>query len=153
VQPGDRLVCAFIEPLPVDREFKKWYLHVTIVAWFRLEDSSESLAEGFQKALTPIQPFEAKIGPEMKLRSKRHRGANQLETSYFTDIEPRVRIYLHKKRAWIVDETTKRRYPYRPHVTFQGDDRLHEGDSFYCDLLYIVEQKGDYKIIEAEVLL
>lgn len=71
----------------------------------------------------------------------------------FTSIEQRVRNYFHKKRAWLVDETTKIRREFRPHVTAQKTGRLREGDTFVCDRLYIVEQKGGFKEIVGEILL
>jgi hypothetical protein len=70
-----------------------------------------------------------------------------------TGIEQKVRSYLHKKRAWLVDETTKRKYNFRPHVTTQGEHALQPGDKFYINRLYIVEQKGDYKEIMSEIHL
>lgn len=146
--PGDRLVCAFVEPQEVGRQFTDWLLHVTIVPWFRLPDLSAQIAAGLAKALTPIQPFEASAGGMVKFGPKKNRPARLLELpTPFTEIEQRVRSYFHKKRTWLVDETTKRRHEFRPHVTTQKSGELAEGQTFKVDKLYIVEQKGDYKEI------
>ena len=152
--PGDRLVCVFVETQKVGVHFKDWLLHVTIVPWFRLESSSETIAQGLQRAVTTIAPFEARAGDIVKFGPKKNRPARLLELpTPFTEIEQRVRSYLHKKRAWLVDETTKKPRQFRPHVTVQKAGELDEGQTFRVSSLYIVEQKGDYKEIVAEVPL
>lgn len=150
--PGDRLVCAFVEPQKAGARFKTWMLHVTIVPWFRLEDSSERIAIGLQKALTAIQPFEAKTVGETVMGPRKRR-AHLLESAAFPEIEQQVRNYLHKKRAWLVDETTKKPRTFRPHVTFQGDEHLASDDRVRCSNVYLVEQRGDYKEIMGMVEL
>lgn len=129
-------------------------MHVTIVPWFRLGDGSEQVAAGLAEACAAIRPFEAKTGEEVMLGPKKNRPARLLELpTPFTEIEQKVRAYLHKKRAWLVDETTKRRHEFRPHVTVQEGSELDGGKTFRVDRLYIVEQKGDYKEITAEIHL
>jgi hypothetical protein len=138
----------------VGDEFSKWPLHVTIIPWFRLDDLSEQIARGLTEAMSSISPFLATVGEEVLFGPRKDRPANLLQLpSPFMHIEPKVRSYLHKKRAWLVDETTKRRYEFRPHVTVQGSHRLKPGDGFSCGRLYIVEQMGDYKKVTAEVIL
>jgi len=143
--PGDRLACLLIDPLKTGDRFLHWPLHVTIVAWFRLDDSSEQLGRGFARALRPVRPFTVRAGYEAHF-GPRGRLVRLLETSpELTEVEQKVRAYLHKKRAWLVDETTKRHYDFRPHVTAQAGRRLPSGAIVECDRLYIVEQKGDYR--------
>lgn len=152
--PGDRLVCAFVEPQPVGTQFKTWLLHVTIVPWFRLEEATAVVAEGLVRALTIVGPFTAVGVGEALFGPQKNRPVRLLEPSApFMQSEAKVRSYLHQKRAWLVDETTKRRYEFRPHVTAQGDLLLPAAVSFEIAQLYIVEQKGDYKEIVAEVRL
>jgi len=150
--PADRLICTFVDQQDTGAQFKHWLLHVTIVPWFRLDDSSEAIAQGLARALKSIVPFEAFADGEAHFGPRKRRPVALLQQpTPFTNIEAKVRTYLHKKRAWLVDETTKRRYEFRPHVTAQGDAGLEPGDTFWCDRLYIVEQKGDYKEIVSEV--
>jgi 2'-5' RNA ligase len=152
--PGDRLVCAFVEPQSVGTQFTDWLLHVTIVPWFRLHESPKTIATGLTTALTPIEPFEASAGELALFGPKKNRPARLLETpTPFTEVEQKVRSYLHKKRAWLVDETTKRRHQFRPHVTVQKSGELARGRTFKVYKLYIVEQKGEYKEITAEIHL
>lgn len=151
--PGDRLVCAFVRPQTTGMQFKKWLLHVTIVPWFRLEDESADIAGGLEQALKTISPFEARVDGAAKFGPRRREVSLVKQPTGLNEVEAKVRGYLHKKRAWLVDETTKRRYDFRPHVTMQGDEKLQDGDTFWVDRLYIVEQKGDYKEIVAEVNL
>jgi len=152
VVPGDRLVCALVRPMMVGESFARWPLHVTIVPWFRLPDSSEMIASGLAQALATIQSFQVRADGEAMMGPRRQRHARLMQQpTPLSDIEQKVRTYLHKKRAWLVDETTKRKYQYRPHVTDQGSGALQEGDTFWCDRLYIIEQKGDYKEIMSEV--
>jgi|GEM_PF-592764 len=144
--PGDRLICAFVENRPVGVQFKHWFLHVTIVPWFRLEEPSDVIAQGLSRSLKSIRPFEAVADGEARFRSRQNSPVTLLQQpTPFTEIEQKVRAYFHKKRALLVDETTKKHYEFRPHVTAQGDEGLKFGDMFWCDRLYIVEQKGDYQ--------
>jgi hypothetical protein len=152
MRPGDRLVCAFIEPHGLGTKFTEWFLHVTIVPWFRLDDESKQVAAGLGAALTPVEPFEARIIGETKM-GPRKRSAHLLESASFEEVERRVRAYFHKKRAWLVDETTKKPRQFRPHVTFQGETHLNKDDVIFCDRLYIVEQQGGHKEITGVVEL
>jgi 2'-5' RNA ligase len=150
--PGDRLICAFVDPGYVGETFGDWFLHVTIVPWFRLDESSEVIAHGLSEALKAIGPFEAAGAGVASFRSRKKSLIRLLQLpTPFSGIEQKVRTYLHKKRAWLVDETTKRRYDFRPHVTSQGSQELARGEVFRCDRLYIVEQKGDYKEVVSEI--
>lgn len=152
--PGDRLVCAFIEEQRAGTQFKAWLLHVTIVPWFRLPDSSEVIVEGLEQALKTITPFEVVADGEAMFGPRKNRPVRLLkQPTPLSDIEAKVRTYLHKKRAWLVDETTKIRQDFRPHVTMQKDNGLQAGEKFMINRLYIVEQKGEYKEIVAEVKL
>jgi hypothetical protein len=151
--PGDRLICAFVDPVSVGKTFSNWLLHVTIVPWFRLDDSSDQIARGLQTALSPIPQFQVKVGEEVRLGPKKNRPAHLVEEGLFPDIEKRIRNYLHKKQAWLVDETTKRKQQFRPHVTFQGDNHVKTGDVLVFDAVYIVEQRGSYKEVVAAIPL
>jgi 2'-5' RNA ligase len=148
--PGDRLVCALVGNFKVGDEFTRWPLHVTIVPWFRLDDLSEQIAEGLTKALTTIKPFEVVIG-ESALFGPRKRPAHVLKRSDLTEVEKRVRKYFHQKRAWLVDETTKKKYNFRPHITYQGEEHMASEDRVTIDRLFIVQQHGDHKAVESVV--
>jgi len=152
--PGDRLVCAFVERQRVGLQFKTWLLHVTVVPWFRVPSSSEAIAAGLKQALKTIAPFEVAGESEAMFGLRKNRPVRLLvQLTILSDIEQKVRTYLHKKRAWLADETTKHRQEFRPHVAAQKDAGLQEGAKFIIDGLYIVEQKGNYKEIVAEVKL
>ncbi|HEX5744485.1 MAG TPA: 2'-5' RNA ligase family protein [Candidatus Saccharimonadales bacterium] len=154
MQPGDRLICTLVEPLGVGHRFKEWPLHVTVLPWFRLEDPSYRVAAGLARAFSGIGPFSAKAGKDVRLGPKKNRPARVLEPAgSFPELEARTRSYLHKKRAWLVDETTRTRREYLPHVTYQRGDVLGADRTIYCDRLYVIEQKGDYKEIVAEIPL
>jgi len=152
--PGDRIVCAFVELQLVGAQFKVWTLHVTIVPWFRLDESSEVIAKGLETALQTTSLVklegdgESLFGPRKNRRVRLLKPFEPLE-----EIEVKVRNYLHKKRAFLVDETTKKPYSFRPHVTEQNGFLLPESAAFEIDRLYIVEQKGDYKQIMSEIKL
>lgn len=153
MRPGDRLICALVEPLGVGRRFQGWPLHVTVIPWFRLGDDTERLAAGLRQAFTGIPPFESAVRGVTRLGPNKDRVAHLLEPALYPELESRARRYLHKKRAWLADETTRTRRPYLPHVTFQGDDHLEGGDSIYCDRVYIVAQEGDTKLVAGEIAL
>jgi 2'-5' RNA ligase len=154
MQPGDRLICAFVEPQVPSMQFKTWPLHVTIVPWFRLSDPSVQIASGLQEALHEVKVAivstgdEAQFGPRGNRQVRLLRPVGQLE-----QIEAKVRNYMHKKRAFMLDETTKKPYDFRPHVTAQNGFLLPESVPIRIAQLYIVEQKGDYKEIVSEMNL
>lgn len=152
--PGDRLICAFVEQQTVHSALKRWPLHVTIVPWFRLDDASERLAQGLTRALKEVSPFETVMDGAAFFGIKKNRPVRLIaQPTPFSHIEAKARTYLHKKRALLIDETTKRRVAYRPHVTNQGMMGLSEGATFWCERIYIVEQRGDYKEIVSDVTL
>jgi hypothetical protein len=149
--PSDRLLCAFVKPLPVDEAFKVWPLHVTIVPWFRLATSSNQLASELREKLAPIKPFEIKVGAQAKFGQRIVNLVKQ--PTPLSTIEQEARDTLKMHDAWLLDETTKRKWEYKPHVTEQQDARLRDGDHFLCDRIYIVEQAGGHKIVASEVPL
>jgi hypothetical protein len=53
----------------------------------------------------------------------------------------------------MLDETTKKPYNFRPHITAQNGFLLPESVPIRIAQLYIVEQKGDYKEIVSEMNL
>jgi hypothetical protein len=152
--PGDRLVCALVEPQTAGVQLRVWPLHVTIVPWFRLADSSDVIMKGLTRALRTTPSFEALVDGEAMFGIRKDRPVRLItQPTPFMQIETKVRTYLHKKHALLIDKTTKRRPEFRPHVTNQGETRLRLGDKFPCDRLYIVEQRGNYKEIVSEVRL
>jgi hypothetical protein len=152
--PGDRLVCALVEPQTAGTQLKSWPLHVTIVPWFRLLDSSDVIAKGLTEALKTTPSFEAVADGEAMFGIRKDRPVRLIrQPTPFIQVEAKVRTYLHKKRALLIDETTKRHPEFRPHVTDQGETGLRSGDKFVCDRLYVVEQRGNYKEIVNEVRL
>lgn len=127
---------------------------MTIVPWFRLGEPSEQIGAGLSRAFVAIKPFEAQVGDMAMFGPKKNRQARLLQAvAPFSSLEQKVRSYLHKKQAWLVDETTKRRQEFRPHVTLQKTSELAEGERFQVARLYIVEQKGDYKEVMVEIPL
>jgi hypothetical protein len=154
MMPGDRLVCVLPKPLAVHNEFKNWPLHVTIVPWFRLGLDTRQITNDLSEVLYSVKSFSVVMSEE-NVRFGHQKG--KLATlvrlpSPLIEIEQIVRSYLRNQNAWMVDESTKRlRCAFRPHITAQLNGSLHEGDSFWCDGLYIVEQKGGYKEIVGKV--
>jgi 2'-5' RNA ligase len=152
--PGDRLVCALVEPQVVGVQFKTWPLHVTVVPWFRLDTLSSTIANGLALALQTMTPVRVTTDGEAKFGPRGNRSVRLLQpVEPLEQIEIKVRAYLHKKRAFLIDETTKKPYSFRPHVTAQNGFLLPENAAFQIDTLYIVEQKGDYKEIVSEIRL
>jgi len=52
--PGDRLLCLLLDGGQPGDRFRHWPLHVTIMPWFRLPDSSAQLARGLTRALQAV---------------------------------------------------------------------------------------------------
>ena len=76
MQPGDRLICAFVEPQAPGTQFKDWFLHITIVPWFRLDMPSSQLAEALKKNYIGSQPFEVKVENETHFGYKKRKLVN-----------------------------------------------------------------------------
>ena len=149
--PGDRLVCALLEPLKPGETFSRWPLHVTIVPWFRLDETSDNVARSLEKALIAMRPFEVRVIGEAMFGPRKNRPAKLLESpGPFETVETKVRNYLHKKRAWLVDETTRRPRRFRSHVTLQSGSK-DDFDAVYCERLYLVVQQGSVKRVEAVI--
>ncbi len=155
MRPGDRLVCASVDRLVAGATFKDWPLHVTIVPWFRLDVDSKQITKDLADALVGFLPFDAHIGDEnVRFGHQKGKLAAIVQTpTPFTEVECRVRDFLHAQRAWLVDETTKRPRTFRPHITKQPSGGLRNGDMFRCDRVYLIEQKGGHKEITGEVRL
>jgi 2'-5' RNA ligase len=152
--PGDRLICAFAYDVEVGMTFRAWPLHITIVPWFRLALGSSELAARLQKLLKDMAPFDILIGEDTYFGYRRDKLVSLVQApSPLEEIEQRVRGFLHQQDAWLADETTQRRRPFRPHITAQGASRVHEADSFSLAKLFVVEQEGAQKHIVAAVSL
>lgn len=150
--PGDRLVCAFVDNQPKGTQFKDWPPHVTIVPWFRLDTSSARLADQLQNAYVGSGAFHIAVLEEIQLGYKKHKLANLLAAPELMKLEGQTRRLLHARKAWVVDEADKTRRGFRPHVTVLNTGRVHQGDSFSCDRLYIVSQHGDYKRVDSVII-
>jgi 2'-5' RNA ligase len=146
--PGDRLFCSFVESHEVGYTFGDWPLHLTIVPWFRTGTSSDVLVADVENAVSGVGAFTVQMGEETGFGHCGRKLVNVVELpSPLIDIEQKIRRILHGQNAWIVDETTKRRRAFRPHVTVQKSRRMQTDDTFVCDSVYIVEQKGGHKIV------
>jgi 2'-5' RNA ligase len=152
--PEDRLVCAFVEPQEIGQQFRQWLLHVTVVPWYRDTEKTDVICNGLQRALSTIHPFSVMVEGDALFGPRKNRPVKLLRSpNGFEAIEPKVRNYLHKKRALLIDETTKRKTTFRAHITLQPGATCTDGDVVTCTHLYIVEQKGDYKQIVGDISL
>jgi 2'-5' RNA ligase len=126
--PGDRLLCAFTEPLHVGDTFPHWPLHVTIIPWFRTDISSDDFGRSLSRRLSPLQPFRVMVDSETRMGH--NKTVNLLKTpSPLENVEHQARILLREHDAWMVDESTIKRRDFKPHITAQKDARVHEGDT------------------------
>jgi hypothetical protein len=148
--PGDRLICGFVETLDLGAQFQTWLPHLTIVPWFRLDEASGAIAKGLERALYGIVSFDVMTDGVVQLGPRKNRPVRLIRpTKQLAQIETKVRTYLHKKRAFLIDETTKMPHQFRPHVTAQGGFLLPERMTLHIDRFYIVEQVGGCKKVTA----
>jgi 2'-5' RNA ligase len=150
--PGDRLICAFVKSQPIGSIFKDWPLHITIVPWFRLDTSSPRLAEQLSEHYIGSNAFRVDVLKETQFGYKKLKVVNLVAAPELIRLEGQTRRLLHSHKAWVVDEADKTRKGFRPHVTALNTGRVHEGDSFECDRLYIVSQHGDFKQIDSQII-
>lgn len=153
MSPGDRVVVAFVEKLPKGTILKGWPLHITIIPWFRLDIASDQLAVQLKKQYVGSVTFKVEVRDEVQLGYVKQKSANVVDAPELARLEGQTRRLLHSHRAWIVDEADKTRRGFHPHVTAQPTSRLHSGDTFECDRLYIVSQHGGFKQIDAVIMV
>lgn len=154
MKPGDRLVCALVDPIEVGTTFQEWPLHVTIVPWFRLDMPSDRMASMLASNLAQIHSFDVRLDGTDHFGKARKKLVHLVAApSPLWDIEYIVRALLHRQRAWIADETTKSKRSYLPHITHQAHAAPQDGSSFSCTALYIIEQQGEHKMIMGKVEL
>lgn len=150
--PGDRLICAFLEGRTTGDIFTDWPLHITIIPWFRTDVSADDLTKEITDMLSGVAPFDMHIDGEAGFGYKGRKQVDLIALpSSLEAIERKCREILRGHDAWLVDETTKQRRPFRPHVTRQKNQRVHHGESYRCDVLYIVGQKGGCKEILVKI--
>lgn len=138
----------------VSDTFTEWPLHITVIPWFRVQVSNDELGREFSRALSPMQPFLMTVDGEADFGHLGRKKVHLIATpTPLENIEANAREILHAHDAWLVDETTKRRQDFRPHVTVQPSGQIHTGDTLTCDSLYIIEQKGGYKEIVSRIEL
>ena len=149
MSPGDQLICAFITPLEVGRTFRQWPLHATIVPWLEVRVPQEKFERLLKQQLQKLAPFKSIVRGQTRFG---FRTVNLLLKSQWKS--------LHAHVLTVVRRSTRNKTPFRfvgklytPHVTHQGNAHLNEGDVFWCDALYIVEQKGTHKAVIAKFKL
>lgn len=151
MQPGDIIVVAFVKPQQLGQQFKEWPLHVTVLSWQRGTAPAEMLARQLSVNLQDIRPFNVEVADETGFGKTGSIRVNLVRTpTPLSDIHQTVtNVALDAGFVQV-----SHRYPaYRPHVTVQPKERLHSGDTFLCDHLYLVAQHGEYKSVEAEITL
>jgi 2'-5' RNA ligase len=151
--PGDRLICAFVEEKSADSIFTDWPLHITIVPWFRLDITSIQLADQLKKHYIGSSAFRVAVLDEARFGYRKNKVVNLVAAPELMKLEGQTRRLLHTHKTWVVDEADKTRRGFRPHVTALSAGRVHDGDSFNCDRLYIVSQQGGFKRIDGIVRL
>jgi 2'-5' RNA ligase len=151
--PGDRVICAFVTQQSVGSIFTDWPLHITIVPWFRLDSTSAQLAEQLKKHYISSNAFTVTVLDEVRFGYKRTKLVNLVGAPELMKLEGQTRRLLHAHKAWIVDEADKTRRGFRPHVTALSTGRVHSGENFMCDRLYIVSQHGNFKRIDSVITL
>jgi 2'-5' RNA ligase len=152
--PADRLVVVFLGPHAKGEQFRDWPLHITIVPWFRNELSAEDIARQLAAELRAIMPFVATVGESTQFGYKGRKTVELIQTpTPLVTVEKIVRRFLKSQQSWIVDETTKKRLAFRPHVTRQGEMRTQKSGQIPIESISIVEQHGGYKEVVGVVNL
>jgi hypothetical protein len=146
---GDKLICAFPEPKKVGETFTRWPLHVTIIPWFQVTADEAEFERLLQEQLGEIPAFGAKV------RYPRKFGFRQANVLLKNQWQP-----IHDAALACVSQAAKSTVRFRfvgrwysPHVTYQGEEHLQEGDIFWCDRVYIIEQKVEHKEVVAALEL
>lgn len=154
MRPGDRLITALVGPHKAGETFDEWLLHVTIVAWFRSDFSSEEIAQKLREQLRGIPPFEVTMAGEERLGFGGTALVNLVaQPTPFMEIQKRVERILDELGVVMTGTRGTWGEDYKPHVTVQSSERLREGDIWHCDRLYVVAQLGGKNRIEAGVPL
>lgn len=154
MKPGDRLITALVGQHQVGEIFEEWLLHVTIVAWFESDLSSEQIAKKLGEQLQGVQPFSVTMAGEERLGFGGTALVNLVaQPTPFMEIQKRVEQTLDELGVNMTATRGTWGEAYKPHVTVQSAERLHKGDTWQCDRLYVVSQLGGKNRIDAEVPL
>ena len=139
----DQLVCALVHELAVGETFEDWPLHVTIVPWFKPRVGEAVLLGHLAQAVKDQLAFSATVGKDAYFGAK--------AVSLMQQIPHWQRI--QEAAFAVVGEDAVPTAPYnfvgsnfKPHMTVQKDLRLHPGDTFVCDALYVIEHTGEGRL-------
>lgn len=143
---GSLILVAMVDPAAVPERFRRrrseWPLHVTILPWFTVPD--EALFIDFlEKHLPSEQSFMATVGADADF------GANgEISVSLIENRQPFAVLHNYvfeavKDHGGGMMANTWIGASYRPHVTHQGDNRLHKGDAFAVSSLTLVRLLKD----------
>jgi len=151
---GDRLFCLFIEDYLVGDQFSDWPLHITLVPWFRTDVAKDILISDANKLLAEHKTFKLTVKGEDKFGKRKSKLVNLIEdNSELIPLEKDLRQLLKGYSSWIVDESTRQKLNFRPHISVQKSERVYEGDELKINAVYLVEQKGKYKEVAAVIKL
>lgn len=128
-------------------------MHLTVVPWFRVELASGQLAGMLFVKLADVPDFFVKVEGRGGFGHRHKEAAQVNRPDELIGLEKVVRGTLKDQNAWMVDESTRLKHEFSPHVTDQKTERLEAGDEFWVHGLYIISQQGEYKQIDAEVPL
>jgi hypothetical protein len=124
------------------------------VPWFRNDVPSPALADDLAGKTAGTKPFMMVMGQDSQFGHNKDKTASLVVVpSPIIAVEQTVRQALKAHDSWLVDETTRHKRTFTPHVTTQPNERLQPGDVFICDKLYIIEQKGGHKLVSGIVEL
>lgn len=141
--PGDRLVCLFIGDKPKNK-FTHWPLHLTLVPWFRLNLQSPELVNLLHRKLINLKPMTLTYMGRSLLGNKRN--VTMIEaTPKLNQLEKIIRQTLKEAEAWLVDESTRKKRNFLPHVTDQKNISFPTNEPIICQRVFLVEQFGRYK--------
>lgn len=135
------VLVSSLEPLKKGDRFETWPLHVTILQWFSLPREFEpafvnALANQAHATKPPVAvgDVEAMFGPEHDVRVRTLRSMGALAALH-------ARVYETARRFdGIVDSPYVLR-DYRPHVTYQGERGIAEGETVRLTAMQLI--RGD----------
>ncbi|GAB4098352.1 2'-5' RNA ligase family protein [Sinomonas halotolerans] len=128
----------FVEPAPVGERFGKrhWPLHVTLLRFDLAPDAALAAASG---AFAHLEPVRAQVGHDADFG---FRGRVRVS---LVEAVPGLRA-LHESllesvggAGGYIHSTHHTGDGFRPHVTMQGERRVHEGDTLRLDSVSLVD--------------
>ena len=128
------LVCLLVDDFEIGDTFTNWPLHVTVVAWFTVDDS-EYFTRLAELRSAKIPSFTAKVGERRKM--SRHT-VNVVRKTDELQLLHETMMSLVKSTGRLLTKEDFYYEKYQPHITHQKNIAAEPGDELRFEHVYLI---------------